>query len=367
MGSRFSSTPSWTYHLWGRAWVQWILQQKHSFVWWPFFHWMPHWKEVDSLVEAQQSFEEIHVFQWCSWTTSCSWCLQPWCESLWQVQHWKTFCSLYPRKQQTEIFYWSFIEWWLVFGFQQVAMEDFHWMQSRPFHRYCETSWELSSIVHDRALLPWLGFSCDRSEVCEFYFPAWFEAIQSWYFAFHVWQWQWCWLHSKRTRNKGTSSLWFLQILHFKDNHVVERWLWFVFDFKWCCFVLWWHSLQIFWDREWVPIFGISLCKSNNWTWPTTWDQSWQLAPQHDRQRKVRGILAIRRDIQVLGKWRDCWVQSSPFTISKEKNNSVGIHGPRSPWEVSAVAQQLSKWQKTSRSLWWYAVWTAKLTNKWGR
>ena len=255
MGSRFSSTPSWTYHLWGRAWVQWILQQKHSFVWWPFFHWMPHWKEVDSLVEAQQSFEEIHVFQWCSWTTSCSWCLQPWCESLWQVQHWKTFCSLYPRKQQTEIFYWSFIEWWLVCGFQQVAMEDLHWMQSRPFHRYCETSWELSSIVHDRALLPWLGFSCDRSEVCEFYFPAWFEAIQSWYFAFHVWQWQWCWLYSKRTWYKGTSSLWFLQILHFEDNHVVERWLWFVFDFKWCCFVLWWHSLQIFWDREWVPIF----------------------------------------------------------------------------------------------------------------
>ena len=277
------------------------------------------------------------------------------------------FLQLYPRKQQTEIFYWSCFEWWLVFGFQQVAMEDFYWMQSRSYHRFCESSWELSSIDNDRAFMPWLGFSCDRSEVREFYFPAWFEAFWSWYFAFHVWQRQWNWLHSKGARNKATSSLWNIQILHFEDNHVVERWLWIVFDFKWCCFVLWRHSLQIFWDRGWFPILGISFCKSNHWTWPTTWDQNWQLGPQHDSQRKVRGILAIRRDIPVLGKWPDCWVESSPFTFSKEKNNSVGIHGPRSSWEVPEVAQQLSKWQKKSRSLWWYAVWTTKLTNKWGR
>ena len=231
------------------------------------------------------------------------------------------------------------------------------------FVRAVENSHQLTMI--ELSCLGW--FSCDRSEVREFYFPAWFEAFWSWYFAFHVWQRQWNWLHSKGARNKATSSLWNIQILHFEDNHVVERWLWFVFDFKWCCFVLWWHSLQIFWDRWWVPILGISFCKSNHWTWPTTWDQDWHLAPQHDSQRKVRGILAIRRDIPVLGKWPDCWVESSPFTFSKEKNNSVGIHGPRSSWEVPEVAQQLSKWQKKSRSLWWYAVWTTKLTNKWGR
>ena len=135
----------------------------------------------------------------------------------------------------------------------------------------------------------------------------------------------------------------------------------------WLQMVLFWSMMTFLADilRSWMSFHTWD--KSNKWTQPTTRGQSWHLATQHDRQRKVRGILAIRRDIQVLGKWRDCWVQSSPFTFSKEKNNSVGIHGPKSSWDVSEVAQQLSKWQKTSRSLWWYAVWIAKLTNKWGR
>ena len=209
---------------------------------------------------------------------SCFWSLSTSCERIWTNGIWKILCSLYSGKQQAEIFYWSWVEGWLVFEFRQVAMEDLHWMQSRTFNWNCETHWELSPVDHGGTSLFWLDFSCDRSEVCEFYFWEWFEKVQSWYLAFHVWQW-WCWwLYSQGTRNKATKTVWIHQVLHFEDTKVGEGWLWFVLDFQWCDFDLWWPSLWLFWDCGSIPIFGISFCQSNKWTQSTSWNQNLQLA-----------------------------------------------------------------------------------------
>ena len=132
-------------------------------------------------------------------------------------------------------------------------------------------------------------------------------------------------------------------------------WFWFMMTF-----------LVIIWYCWTVSLSWNQCCQQNKWTRITSWDQSWRLAWKNDCSRKVRRIFVIRRDIPVLGRWHAPWVQSSQKSFPKEKTNSMGNHGPGSPWELLEVAEQFLWGEKMSSGLFWWKVWNFKLSISWG-